>query len=89
VFIVIDGLDEIIDPSPILEILTGVELATTNLKLFVASRPDTDLELAFQDYLTVAITASDVQDDMEAYVMRNFEKLKIGDDDVDRQAICA
>jgi hypothetical protein len=80
VFVIIDGLDEIIDRSGILEFLTDLALVDVNFKIFVASRPEVDLEFAFESYLTVAITQSDVQLDMETYVRQRLKKLQIGDD---------
>jgi hypothetical protein len=77
-FVIIDGLDEIIDRSGILEFLTELGLADVPFKIFVASRLEVDLEHAFESYLTVAITQPDVQLDMETYVQQRLKDMQIG-----------
>lgn len=78
IYVIIDGLDEIIDRSGILDFLIDLAFVGTSFKVFVASRPEVDLESAFESYLTVAITQSDVQLDMETYVQQRLKKLQIG-----------
>lgn len=78
IYVIIDGLDEITDRSGILEFLDELAFVGKSFKIFVASRPELDLEDAFESYLTVAITQSDVQLDMEIYVQQRLEKLQIG-----------
>jgi hypothetical protein len=80
VFVIVDGLDEVLDRVEILEFLTDLEVAGGVFKVFVASRPEVDLEINFESYLTVPITQSDVQLDMETYVRQRLEKLQISDD---------
>ncbi|KAN0094142.1 ankyrin [Hyaloscypha variabilis] len=87
IYVIIDGLDEIIDRSGILEFLTELAFAGGSFKVFVASRPEFDLELAFESYLTVAITQSDVQADMETYVQQQLEKLQIRNDEETEQCV--
>jgi len=88
VFVIVDGLDEVIDRVEILEFLTDLEAVGGIFKVFVASRPEVDLEINFESYLTVPITQSDVQLDMETYVRQRLEKLQIGDDkDVSQDTI--
>lgn len=81
IFVIIDGLDEIIDRSGILDFLNELAFLGSSFKIFVASRPEFDLEVAFESYLTVAITQIDVQSDMETYVHQRFEKLQISEDE--------
>lgn len=80
VFIIIDGLDEVNDRAGILEFLIDLEITGVVFKVFVASRPELDLEENFESYLTVPIMQEDVQTDMEMHVLKQFEKLGIGDD---------
>lgn len=88
VFIIVDGLDEVLDRAGILEFLTDLEVVGGVFKVFVASRPEVDLETNFESYLMVPITQSDVQLDMETYVRQRLEKLQIGgDDDMNQEAI--
>jgi hypothetical protein len=88
IFVIIDGLDEIIDRSGILEFLTELAFVGGSFKVFVASRPEVDLEFAFESYLTVAITQSDVQLDMETYVQQRLKKLQFGgDEETDQHVI--
>ena len=88
IFVIIDGLDEISDRSDILEFLNSLSTTSGIFKVLVASRPEFDLELAFESYLIVAVTESDVQLDIETYVQQRLEKLQIGNDgDTDQYAI--
>lgn len=77
VFIIVDGLDEVLDREEILEFLTTLEVVDAVFKVFVASRPEIDLETVFESYLTVPITQSDTQLDMETDVRQRLEKLEI------------
>jgi hypothetical protein len=79
VFVIIDGLDEVNDRAGILEFLIDLEIVGGVFKVFVASRPEFDLEDNFESYLTVPIMQEDVQTDMEMHVLKQFEKLGIGD----------
>lgn len=89
-FVIVDGLDEVLDRAGILEFLTDLEVVGVVFKVFVASRPEVDLETSFELYLMVPITQLDVQLDMEIYVRQRLEKLQIGDDkDIDQEAITA
>ena len=81
VFVVIDGLDEIVDRSGMLKFLTELSVAAGSFRIFVASRPEVDLEYAFETYLTVAVTQADVQLDMETYVQQRLERLQIDEDE--------
>jgi hypothetical protein len=88
VFVIIDGLDEVLDREGILEFLMDLEVVGGVFKVFASSRPEVDLETNFESYLTVPITQSDVQLDMETYVRQQLEKLQIGDDeDMNQQDI--
>ena len=88
VFIVIDGLDEMFDRKPFLEWLNDLGFNGRVFKIFVTSRQEADIELAFGSYLSVPITALDIRHDMETYVQQRLEQLEIGDDEeMDRQAI--
>ena len=88
IFIIIDGLDEISNRSDVLEFLKSLSTTSGIFKVFVASRPEFDLELAFESYLIVAVTESDVQLDIETYVQKRLEKLQIGNDgETDQYAI--
>jgi len=89
IYLIIDGLDEIIDRSGILQFLSDLAFVGKIFKVFVASRPEVDLEFAFESYLTVAITQSDVQLDMETYVQQRLEELQIGDGEETDQYIFA
>jgi hypothetical protein len=88
VFLIIDGLDEIVDRSGILKFLAELSAAAGTYRIFVASRPEVDLEYALETYLTVAITQADVQLDMETYVLQRLERLKIDyDEETDQHVL--
>ncbi|KAF2682172.1 ankyrin [Lentithecium fluviatile CBS 122367] len=81
VFVIIDGLDEVSERAGVLQFLTDLEVVGGVFKVFVASRPEVDLETNFESYLTVPITQSDLQLDMETHVRQQLENLQIGDDE--------
>lgn len=81
VFVIVDGLDEIIVRKGLLEFFSNAAFAYGNFRVFVASRSELDLEEKFKSFLTVAITPSDIQLDMEIYVQQSLEKLQIDSDE--------
>ena len=73
-FLVIDGLDEMpLDGRwCILDFLGNIAEGDDDIKVFVSSRAEMDLESAFSFYCTVAITPSDVAPDIERFVRRKL-----------------
>ncbi|KUL83371.1 hypothetical protein ZTR_11270 [Talaromyces verruculosus] len=79
-FLVIDGLDELTDRKEIIQLLQRLsEIPHVNFKVFVASRPEIDLEMAFEFYCTIAITPSDNARDIEQYARSRVNKLQLQD----------
>lgn len=81
IFIIIDGLDEIVERTDVLDFFADLSMDydCTTYKTFIASRPEVDIQYAFQSYMIVAITQEDIQADLETYVRQELEKLKIVD----------
>lgn len=50
------------------------------LKVIISSRPEVDLEMAFEFYGSVSIGAADNLEDMERYVRRQVEHLELEDE---------
>lgn len=50
------------------------------LKVIISSRPEVDLEMAFEFYGSISIAASDNLEDMERYVRRQVEHLELEDE---------
>ncbi|KAG7149207.1 hypothetical protein HYQ46_001886 [Verticillium longisporum] len=54
---------------------------TTSIKLFVSSRPNTELKTAFASYINVEILPEDVESDVQMFVRDNLEELLSGNEE--------
>ena len=78
IFVIVDGVDEIVDRHPVLDFFDDLlRDHGTIFKTFVASRPEVDIEHAFQSYMIVAITQSEIESDLQTYVRKELERLQI------------
>ncbi|RXG42966.1 hypothetical protein VDGE_02190 [Verticillium dahliae] len=69
VYIVVDGLDELDNFKDILGIFRSLNMSqTTSIKLFVSSRPNTELKSAFESYINVEILPEDVESDVQMFM---------------------
>lgn len=66
--IVVDALDEVPNRAGIIEFLLRLIRFEGDIKLFVASRNEPDLEDAFEAFGGITIRSSDVKADVERYV---------------------
>lgn len=83
-YLVLDGFDEIQCQTEILDFLSGVLSATDiTCKVFISSRPDVDLEKAFQEWSSVHITLADTQNDMEIFIRRRVMKLQLDESETE------
>lgn len=84
VYIVLDALDECPEEERgnILGFITGIVTAQIGcrVKVFVTSRPETDITRAFEDYNvpTVQILAGNVTADIEAFARSQVKQLRDG-----------
>ena len=76
IFIVIDGIDEYEDRSELLEFFSHMTTLDNELKVFVASRSNPDLEIGFQYFQGVTILPTDVERDIEEYIRAKLPKVK-------------
>ncbi|EEY17177.1 conserved hypothetical protein [Verticillium alfalfae VaMs.102] len=82
VYIVVDGLDELENLRDILGIFRSLNMSqTTSIKLFVSSRPNTELKTAFASYINVEILPEDVESDVQMFVRDNLEELLSGNEE--------
>ncbi|KAJ6133492.1 hypothetical protein N7471_008707 [Penicillium samsonianum] len=79
-FLIIDGLDELIERKGAIEFLQRLLcIHDITFKVFVASRPEVDLENAFEFYSAIELTPSDIAGDMERYVRGRVNELRLQD----------
>jgi ankyrin repeat domain-containing protein 50 len=77
VYIVIDGLDECANRESLLDILSTLEIE--NVNLFVTSRCEKDIELAFEGKESLEVDQECIQIDIEAHIqwiLDNNKKLQ-------------
>lgn len=77
VFVVIDALDECKDrkSEDLLAALRGLVEAELNIKIVLASRPETDIEEFLQDISRVEVNQSSNSVDIKAYLVKELKKL--------------
>jgi len=80
VFLVLDALDECTEDqrNELFEVLRGTAIydntAHGNLKIFVTSRKEQDIQRAFKCFPVVEIEAKKVNDDIESYVTAQLDQ---------------
>lgn len=73
VYIIIDGLDEIVDREELLQVLNRLSLKLKNLNLLVLSRPEKDIESSFIGKPQLLIREEAVRRDISSYVEFQFQ----------------
>jgi hypothetical protein len=73
IYIIIDGIDEIVDRGHLLIILNTVTNKLKNLHLLVVSRPERDIEISFKGKSTLFIHEPVIHSDISAFVDYQFE----------------
>jgi hypothetical protein len=73
IYIIIDGIDEIVNREHLLSILNTITEKLKNLHLLVVSRPERDIEISFKGKSTLCIQEPVIHSDISAFVDHQFE----------------
>ena len=75
-FIVIDGLDEIVERELVIAFLDRVTTWDGNFKVFVASRKSRELEQGLGYFNSLTLTQADIEDDIERYARYRISRFR-------------
>lgn len=76
VFVIIDGIDELMDRSELLDFFAHMTATELEIKIFVASRRKPDLEIGLQYFQGITILPKDVERDIEQYIRAKLPNVK-------------
>jgi hypothetical protein len=72
VFIIIDGLDEVTNPQPLLMALLELQASDNKINILAISRPEKDIEDAFCGMASMTIKETSIKHDISKYVELEF-----------------